>query len=94
MKIFKEKLEHTLDGQVQTITMSSKAKVLSCGLQNNTIVVWFLTDENAEEDYSVGFRIYGTGFEIKNPDELSFIGTIDNKGFIFHVFQVVMLELV
>lgn len=82
MRVWKYLLLFT--GQ-NTIEMPIGSQVLSTQLQDGKICLWVKTpDETFEEQRS--FYVLGTGWEI--PDECKdFIGTVQDRGFVWHVFE-------
>lgn len=72
-----------------TALMPENSKVLSVQTQGGVPVMWCLVDTE-EEKLLRQFITYGTGHEIKNPENQEFIGTfqIDGGNLIFHLFEI------
>ena len=70
------------------LMMPRGAKVLSVGVQQNRVQMWALVDPD-EPMVQHRFRLAGTGHQIKDPDELRFVGTFQMHGgaLVFHLFQ-------
>lgn len=71
-----------------TITPPCDAKILKVGFQNSTICMWFLVDPIAKHE-DRKFHIFGTGFNIRNVEKLTYIDSVitDNGEFVWHIFE-------
>lgn len=69
------------------VTMPKDAKVLKAGIQNGVVYVWAEVDTKApiEERH---FVVYGTGWEIATDRNLSYIDTVFDGPFVWHVYEV------
>ena len=86
-KIFK----YTIEESEPTIEMPKGAEILSFREQyKNGLCVWALVDTDKEKEERK-FIIYGTGHEIKNPDDLKYIGNafMGNGMLVWHLFEVI-----
>jgi len=86
------KFELTINNEVE-ITMPRFARILHIDTQGLTrpffrVLVWALVDPT-ELTETVKFRIAGTGHEIHNENNLSYIGTVMflDGALVFHVFK-------
>lgn len=66
------------------ILVPDGAKFLSVQIQNNALVGWALVETDAASDF-ITLDIYGTGHQIKT--EGRHVGTVQDNGLVFHVFQ-------
>lgn len=73
---------------IQQITVTEGAIILSVGTQNNSVCVWVMMDPKAK-DQKRTIRIYGTGHEIQESEFLKFIGTVatHNDALRWHIFE-------
>ena len=72
-------------GVVNTLTVPHDAKVLHVAIQNACICLWIMVDTaypNTERD----FKIFGTGMPV--PYSASYIGTVQDLSFVWHIFEV------
>lgn len=83
-KIYKYVLNLTT---FQTVEIPRNATFISCQLQNDNITLWYLvTVENKPDTKTI--MIYGTGNIIhENTSLLDHLGTIQQGGFVWHVFE-------
>ena len=81
--IYKYKLEITKE---QTVEIPKYHKILCVQVQNNEVFVWVGVDTGWQLEDTL-FKIYGTGdFLPKNPMGLTYIGTVQLNGSVWHVF--------
>ena len=80
-KIYKYPIE-IID--IQTIKLPKGAIMLTAQLQHGKPYV----DPNEIEAEDVTLRVYGTGQEIDDSLDLTYVGTIQENGFVWHVFKV------
>lgn len=76
-----------LDSVYQEVSMPIYSRVLCAQLQGDRICLWFYCnpDEPTEKRY---FRIVGTGHHLPvEHGELSYIGTVQDKELVWHVFE-------
>ena len=71
-----------------TIELPEGYKILSLHEQKGNVYVWVLVDPNITTFKKATFKIFGTGQEINNVDNMDYVGTVflDNGMFVFHVF--------
>ena len=71
------------------VMMPKGAKVLAAWCQNGEVQIWAEVDDKAplEERH---FVVYGTGWEIATDRNLSYIGTVHDGAFVWHVYEVCM----
>lgn len=75
---------------VNFVKMPEGAKVLSVAIQNGTLCLWAMVD-TSQIIKERAFKIIGTGHPINFDDpasELSFIGTVIDGQFVWHVFEL------
>jgi len=83
-RIFKYPLELN---ESQYITIPKDHKILSVQVQRDTICVWALIDDDTERIVQP-IRIVGTGHSIPSMNPLGeYIGTVQQGGFVWHVFK-------
>lgn len=71
--------------------MPKDAKLLSVQMQGNTPILWAVCDnEVTHQDRDI--VMYMTGEEMEKG-ALEYIGTVENKGFVMHFFEKVVLGL-
>lgn len=70
----------------QLVKMPKDAKILTVQMQGDNPTLWALVDEKAEKEYRK-IRIIGTGHPIPDADSLTYIGTIQERMFLWHVFE-------
>lgn len=88
LTIFKYPLEITDE---QIIELPIEAKVLSVGEQNGGLFLWAIIDTEKTQTRKYKFLIVGTGNEMPEAadNELHrFIGTVQIKPYVWHVFEV------
>jgi len=68
-----------------TLTLPVTAQILTVQLQGEVPVLWALLD-NREEVSFRNFRIFGTGHTLPDRDDLTYVGTIQTKNLVWHVF--------
>jgi hypothetical protein len=80
--------KYTLECEsTQTISMPKYSTVLSLQVQNGVPCIWALVNPTSEKTDRI-FKIYPTGIEFNNIDNLAFIGTFQIEGnLVFHVFE-------
>ena len=55
-------------------------------LNERTFNLWALVNPKVGEE-NVQFKIFGTGFDIEENQELQYIDTLFEGGFVWHVFK-------
>ncbi|MCC8153095.1 MAG: hypothetical protein LIP01_02085 [Tannerellaceae bacterium] len=86
-KIFKYPIEVT---DCQVLTLPAEAEILTVQVQDGTPCLWAMVDTQATEAEEIKIRIIGTGHNIPDADDLSYINTFQMSGgrLVFHVFKV------
>lgn len=85
MRIFKYLLKLQ---ELNTLPMPENARILSFQMQGDVPTLWAYVDPLARRT-SRSFRIVGTGNEV--PPECNFesyIGTVQDRGYVWHLFEV------
>lgn len=82
MRIYKYPL-HTLSNVIETHV---GAKVLGCAMQDDEIVVWLEVDIDAGL-VNREFRIVPTGVEYDPYRMNNYVGTVQNRGLVWHIFD-------
>lgn len=70
------------------VSLPEGAEVLTARFQNGTMHLWVLLDPTSGMNRNRVFKIFGTGFDIPDSDELKYIATDEIGALIFHVFEV------
>lgn len=72
------------------IEMPLGSKILSVVAQDNNTCIWAKVDPRVEK-IKRRFVGFGTGHEIPDDVEMSFVGTafLNNDGLVFHIFEVI-----
>ena len=84
---------------IQTVKLPKGAIILTAQLQNGRPCIWAYVDPSEIEAEDVTLRVYGTGQEIDDSLDLTYVSTIqirekiigqpyDNRIFVWHVFKV------
>ena len=82
-RIYKYKLK---DGR--GVEMPIGAKVLTIQKQNGLPYIWALVDTDAEFDFRY-FEIVGTGRDFPEADDFTYINTIQDGPFVWHIFELI-----
>lgn len=82
-KIFKYPLLLDFDGQEQFLEVHQNARLVTTQIQAGKLFAWFEV-ETDNDLVEVKFRVYRTGFQIH--DEVDYVGTVQNQGFVYHVY--------
>ena len=82
-RIYKYKLK---DGR--GVEMPIGAKVLTIQKQNGLPYIWALVDTDAECDFRY-FEIVGTGRDFPEADNFTYINTIQDGPFVWHIFELI-----
>lgn len=72
-----------------TIALPTGATILDIHLQHKEFVLWALVDPTVQTTYTVSFILYGTGWDIEEPEDmLEYMKTVqDSDGFGYHIFK-------
>ena len=68
-----------------TVTMSVLPKIAHLAMQGGWVTLWCVNDSDMPP-VSVNFLVVGTGMLI--PRDAAYIGTVMDRGFVWHVFEV------
>lgn len=82
--IYKYKLKVT---NRQTLVLPVRSQLLSFQVQDGGLVLWALVDTEEKSTWEHTFCIYGTGHEVMDPNKLSYIGTAQLEGLVWHLFE-------
>ena len=69
-----------------TATLPVGSNILDIGYLEGNLFLWALVDTRSKETEDVELEIYGTGWDIKKPDQLKHLKTLHHRGSVFHVF--------
>lgn len=71
----------------QIVTLPFNHEIRCCQMQGNTPCLWVEVDTEDTTEQQVTVYLIGTGQELPDGQAFrSYIGTIQNQGFVFHVF--------
>jgi hypothetical protein len=81
--------KYTLNSKVlNKIALPKDAIVIGCLLQNDTVVIYALVDNDIKDIEIRSFKVYATG-EVINEDVKQFIGTfVVCEYLVFHVYEL------
>lgn len=73
----------------QLVAMPKGARILSVGVQTDTICLWAMVDDREGETVYRRILIVGTGNPVFEAEDGKFIGTVQLYGgrLVFHVFE-------
>lgn len=80
-------------GDKHCTTVPLGSRVLDIEFQGDVIYLWAIVDTNYEQKYvykkteELVFEIYGTGWEITDPDRLTHVKTLHVNDYVWHVFK-------
>jgi len=82
-------IKQILYGELTTLRLADGYKILTVQYQNDKMCVWvdnpdFGPDQVERISHDVHLQIVGTGYE--SPPFGSYVGTVQNKHFVWHVF--------
>lgn len=96
-KVYKYEIEHRLRWALPktTVTIPADSTILDIGFQadgSNTamedgLFLWAIVDTLNEKMEEIELEIYGTGWEIEEPNVLRHLKTIHHRGYVWHVFK-------
>jgi hypothetical protein len=74
-----------------TLALPIGSQILTVQSQDNNVYIWYLVPNTNAELYAQKFFIFGTGNPISMPIEstLKYIGTWQDKPFVWHLFMEV-----
>ena len=70
----------------QTIDLPVNAWVLSAAMQNGSLCIWAVVDTTAVT-VTTPFFVFGTGHPIPPQEIISFISTVFDGPFVWHIFK-------
>jgi hypothetical protein len=70
------------------VEMPIGAKVLTIQTQNGLPYIWALVDTDVECDFRY-FTIVGTGHDFPEADDFTYINTIQDGPFVWHIFELI-----
>ena len=70
-----------------TVTLPAGSNILDIEYQEDNLFLWALVNTFINEMEDVELEIYGTGWDIENPDQLKHLKTLHHKGFVWHFFK-------
>ncbi len=87
-KIYKYKLSSHIG--VQGIQMPWDADILDLQIQNGHLCIWAVVDPS-KENLMRKFEVFGTGWDLpyRFIDRYEHLKTVQDGGFVWHVFEVV-----
>lgn len=68
------------------IEMPAQAQVLSVQMQNDTPTMWVKVVTDRPKELRT-FLIFGTGHAMNPHFEYSYVATIQDRGFVWHIFE-------
>ncbi len=71
-----------------SVEMPIGAKILSIQDQNNRSYIWALVGIDAECEFRY-FAIVCTGHDFPEADDFTYINTIQNGPFVWHIFELI-----
>ncbi len=83
MRIHKELVRVSSHGSITEIPQ--QAKVLTVGLQNNYVMVWFEVPENYDLHRIKQLRCFWTGQEI--PVGYKYVGSVVTMSLVHHIYE-------
>lgn len=86
MRVFKYEIPM---GNQSSVRLPVGAGILSVGQQNDKLFLWALVDPKQAKTEERTFSIAGTGHEIENMEECSFVGTVHlcQGALVLHIFE-------
>lgn len=83
MKIFKYPLRLVDE---QKIALPQRSQILTVQMQNEALCLWALVDPNLPLEKRI-IRVVGTGNEFDDPEKCFYLGTVQERVFVWHVFE-------
>jgi hypothetical protein len=79
--------KYKLNGQACHISMPVDRRILSCGIQNDSLVIWAEV-ETTHDTAPVHFMVFATGELISiNTKSYQYLGTVTTEtGLVFHIY--------
>ena len=71
-----------------SVEMPIGAKILTIQTQNNRPYIWALVDIDVECEFR-NFAIVGTGHDFPEADDFTYINTIQDGPFVWHIFELI-----
>jgi hypothetical protein len=74
---------------VQTIKMPGEARIVHVHNQGGYPTLWAEVPVEAHPVYEDRtFRVYGTGWDIDDDQQQTYVGTVHDGGFVWHIYEV------
>lgn len=70
----------------QQIELPTSAKFLSLQVQDGTPTIWCMVDTSMQSTYMASVYIFGTGHEVTCSEDCTFLGTVQQGSYVWHVF--------
>ena len=71
-----------------SVEMPIGAKILTIQDQNDRPYIWALVDIAAQCEFR-NFTIVGTGYDFPEADDFTYINTIQDGPFVWHIFELI-----
>ena len=71
-----------------SVEMPIGAKILTIEDQDDRLYIWALVDTDAEYEFRY-FTIVGTGQDFPEADDYTYINTIQDGPFVWHIFELI-----
>jgi len=68
------------------VTLPVGSKIIEFEIQNDSLYLWAIIDTAQEDKEEKVFEIYGTGWDIVNPEQLTHLKTLHHSSFVWHIF--------
>lgn len=76
-------------GAKQTIVMPARSEILTFQMQGDIPTIWALVDPSEQEREERHMQIVGTGHKEVEPEGSLYIGTVQDRGLVWHLFEQV-----
>lgn len=84
--IWKYHLEDGCDDVEQSLVLPRGAQPMSCEVQNGTICVWVMCDDQEKRQERWTFYVVGTGNPLPNNPRIGLLNTVLQPPYVWHVF--------
>ena len=71
-----------------SVEMPIGAKILTIEDQDGRLHIWAIVDTDAESEFRY-FAIVGTGQDFPEADDYTYINTIQDGPFVWHIFELI-----
>lgn len=85
--IFKYELKGNFSNGPITTKIPTKNKILDINVQGDKFFLWAVVDTDDKQEQEVECEIYGTGWPIKDPENLIYIKTVYHGRAVWHIFK-------